>query len=570
MLFRTSHSALVKTGSILPLSILEKYSQSSIPYFIRFMSPINQSLSIEDKVTKFGYNPKYGYGTPFGIYAYPVNWVYEESSLRPNTFFRDLLPFAADRPVAQIFSHERGKLIYVSQYTRSARNRDLRELRLLPIVDQLADKMEKEKNQNAMASEILSYFNIPHSVPTALQYFEDSGDWVDSLIKLAETTAFKKPSLDFSEVWNATRVLSGFIKKYLRRMPTDSSPIIWTKLMMDIGWSGVHDDAGEGIIHDNEPIQAVFFDIRDLKLAEEVYLKENLFQKEEINKISFPGANFIFSDQQDPEVIKQMGRRDPWVFRSKDGSGRSTIRNGLFEYDKSGTLVALGDTELQNVNWLEGVFSGRAIYGNLVGGELSSDSILEATNLPGGSIMYRASIFKTKITSPFDPRGRAGAVTFWANREGFEFQKGRTKLTPSEVRFIYKIPTDTVLGGFTDEGFITLSISGRNYELVKWPEADDLIKYIVALNFENAENLEDYINFFWSAIKRTRFYSMYDSMGFDSTSPEELSMIDLGMVDFVELTGDDLRQRQLYGNRLADKSRLMAAKNVWRYLFNYF
>jgi hypothetical protein len=49
---------------------------------------------------------------------------------------------------------------------------------------------------------------------------------------------------------------------------SNGEPIKWAKLMRDKGYVGISDDTGQGIIHFNEPTQAVFFKLRDLKVLE--------------------------------------------------------------------------------------------------------------------------------------------------------------------------------------------------------------------------------------------------------------------------------------------------------------
>ena len=72
------------------------------------------------------------------------------------------------------------------------------------------------------------------------------------------------PSLPASVLFNITRNLSNLIAAYYNRKVT----IVWTTIFRALGYEGFTDKTGMGVIHLNEPTQAVFFSIKPIKLVE--------------------------------------------------------------------------------------------------------------------------------------------------------------------------------------------------------------------------------------------------------------------------------------------------------------
>lgn len=148
---------------------------------------------------KLGINPKSEFSTPLGIYAYSLDYV--KKMVGDYDHPGDKLPFAGDHKFINLFS-AKGRIINLSSMDQHQYN----ELYL-----ELQKKYPDETSQK---------------------------------IKDARETAFQKtPGGIF---WNLTRLVA------------EENPVKWNKVFRDLGIDGCVDE-GKGIIHPNEPEQAVFF-----------------------------------------------------------------------------------------------------------------------------------------------------------------------------------------------------------------------------------------------------------------------------------------------------------------------
>jgi hypothetical protein len=148
-------------------------------------------------LNKLGINPLTGYGTPVGIYAYPLDAKFY------NDLVRNLLPFAGDRQFVHIFRPASEIVILTSELSKD-----------------------------------------DYDVYVGLLRKKYGDDSFDELVEKAEEGAeVQSPA---GMLWNVTRLIAdGNISK-------------WRKVFVSVGVDGFADDGNE-IIHENEPTQAVFF-----------------------------------------------------------------------------------------------------------------------------------------------------------------------------------------------------------------------------------------------------------------------------------------------------------------------
>lgn len=169
---------------------------------------------------KLGINPKTPYDTPLGIYAYPLTYV--QKQIGDDYHPGDRLPFAGDAEYVNLFS-VKGNIV------------DLKYM--LPFeYDAFFKELTKEMDR----------FKIYD-----LEWKVKNGSHVNT------------PGGHF---WNLTRLIAG------------DNPVKWNKVFRDIGIDGCH-DAGEGIIHRNEPTQDVFFSlscVTNLKRYDNKYSPDNI------------------------------------------------------------------------------------------------------------------------------------------------------------------------------------------------------------------------------------------------------------------------------------------------------
>ena len=179
-------------------------------------------------VDKLGINPKSGYKTPLGIYAYPGEFV--AKTVGAHRSMRSL-PFAGDSPHVNLFK-ARGNIINIATIS-------------------VGEVREYYKKLAKLWSE------------TSGESWKTSVDQIESLINDASSKA-KFSDIPGGRLWYVTMMAARelFADKW-RTEP----PVAWNKLFRLIGIDGVVDytpDGGTGIIHTSEPSQAVFFTINSI------------------------------------------------------------------------------------------------------------------------------------------------------------------------------------------------------------------------------------------------------------------------------------------------------------------
>ena len=158
--------------------------------------------------TVWGVNVSTKYNTPIGIYLYPLN------SEHYNKLISGSLPFLTGSPYVWIFQVD-GNIINSSSYSKSD---------LLQDVEKLSKKHEK-------VEELFEQSKIKSSQPHPL-----------------------------SQLFYIIYELSGGIG--------NASIAKVTNIFKNLGYDGVFDDAGIGIIHPSERIQAVVFSTKNCKPIE--------------------------------------------------------------------------------------------------------------------------------------------------------------------------------------------------------------------------------------------------------------------------------------------------------------
>lgn len=155
---------------------------------------------------KIGVNPQSDYKTPIGIYAYPIDYVLEKNYIRH-------LPFAGDR-----------KFLYVLK----AQNP--------PLDLQKIDDLQFKK------------------------FFKELKKLYPQKVKILIANRWENYAL--------VDTPGGLLWSLLYQVSA-GNPATWNKIMRQLGINGVLDN-GDGIIHVNEPTQAMFTSIQDLKILEVV------------------------------------------------------------------------------------------------------------------------------------------------------------------------------------------------------------------------------------------------------------------------------------------------------------
>lgn len=220
-------------------------------------------------IPKVGVNPNSKYSTPVGIYAYPLGDGEIIEQIENND-----LPFAGDQPFINVFKVVAPDEKFIGLQDDAASFQSLNTATAKWLANRLViyrDLSGPEQNQR-MGPEMLEKF--------IWQYVYA---WV------SENALSKTPGGIW---WGFTRVAAALIR-YTDDMKTATFKVrdlvtlcntsialnnsgdikaaapLWTRLMRDIGVDGVVDYSG-GIIHGNEPTQAVFFTTSALKLVDRI------------------------------------------------------------------------------------------------------------------------------------------------------------------------------------------------------------------------------------------------------------------------------------------------------------
>lgn len=179
-------------------------------------------------VDKLGINPKSGFDTPIGLYAYPTDYVLKLISGGKSLA---QLPYGGDAAYANLFTFS-GNVVQLDALSQSDADRYYAQIK------QLWTKLTGSK---AVAQ-------------------------IDKIIAQAPTKA-KPPGVVGAEFWYVTWAVSELIAKKLKR----NQVVMWSKLFQLLGIDGLLDRAG--IIRPKEPVQVVFFTMDGVDDVERVLNK---------------------------------------------------------------------------------------------------------------------------------------------------------------------------------------------------------------------------------------------------------------------------------------------------------
>ena len=244
-------------------------------------------------IPKLGINPTNVYQTPTGIYAYPLYEGLESNKINN---------FATERPYAIVFRpNNPDKILDLGKYTEENYQKDKQILmNLLP-----DDVLYTESERSAL---------------------------------------FQSPA---GYIWNLVRLLSRReeLRLYSKDLPING-PFQWNQIMYNIlGYEGVYDSMGLGIIHKNEPYQAVFFRTNVVQLVELI----NKTDKEDFNKRGLISNMNLDWQKIRPAVLYATGKSSTTIRSLSD----MTINFSIYQDKK----LAFKDIELSHIKFSDGKMS---------------------------------------------------------------------------------------------------------------------------------------------------------------------------------------------------------------------
>ena len=174
-------------------------------------------------IPKLGINPRTEYNTPAGIYSYPLRQMWP--SIKSNT-----IPYAGERQYALVLQPRSSDgIVNVATYTSG----------------------EFSRHMNLLEQKVIPKIAGPG---VDLDRFQDFFDEAKRESKLQTPAGW---------LWNITRRLASM---WARDFNGPKPTIGWNAIMRALDITGVVDWQGSGLIHPNEPTQAVWFSANSLKL----------------------------------------------------------------------------------------------------------------------------------------------------------------------------------------------------------------------------------------------------------------------------------------------------------------
>jgi ankyrin repeat protein len=245
-------------------------------------------------IDKIGINPMSKFNTPNGIYTYPLKEIYDK-------IYNNIedVPFAGKEPYIYVIKLK-------SQYKKS-------------FINDLYTEYDSKMFDNDMIKLRKTFINNVN---------QNRGDWTyteekfnDIIENASRHATIKNPS---GIMWNITRMLS------------KQNPNAWNHtLRVVLGYSGMADKTGNGIIHTAEPIQAVFFDIKSFDVIDIIH---NFKQMDKKRRDIFN----VFYDSYDDETILSKVEKYMKIYGNrniKDENGNTLLHtackldgNLTFEY----------------------------------------------------------------------------------------------------------------------------------------------------------------------------------------------------------------------------------------------
>lgn len=233
-------------------------------------------------------NPGYK-TTPIGIYAYPSEYVMRKAG--PDRPMREALPYAADAEYANIFS-VKGNIVDLGKVSAS----------------------EVKEYYQSVTDVYLEY----RGTRRGTEQWKEDIDYLELDIFMA-APSYADVASPGGRLWWVTKTLSKIMMEedvdgnLTKRWGANNLISSWRKLLLEAGIDGAIDSKGQGIIHTNEPTQAVFFSRRSIDKNNRVY---NKYSPEDMEKAETFGSKIALFKSVDPDEMAKHIIDNPDEIRS--------------------------------------------------------------------------------------------------------------------------------------------------------------------------------------------------------------------------------------------------------------
>lgn len=265
-----------------PFEILEGYANRPDvdTLYISYVSELQSNVAIPEKAVrdtkspKVGINPRSHYNTPLGVYTYPLKEIWHDIKTSRSL---QRVPFKGDSPyIAVLKRNDRCQKKFIKSieaYSDKDKqmDEDLLKRHFVPALlteEQFQYLKDCSYNSSSKHNAIYSMWNLTRILSLYLallekgDIFKDTGQWINGeFIKekptpLGKEDSYKKLKERIESVGQGYEL---FPDKQEGKLNIPS--VKWNKIMSRIlGYAGFADKTGEGYIHRNEKIQAVFFE----------------------------------------------------------------------------------------------------------------------------------------------------------------------------------------------------------------------------------------------------------------------------------------------------------------------
>lgn len=228
-------------------------------YDSRHQSGVRSSGPIHNtRGAKLGINPKSTYETPIGIYSYPVDYVLLKDGD---------VDFAGNSPYMHVFRAE-GNFLDIAAYKKEDLERDIEKLEKLNMDSSVIRKGISGADPQTPAGKIWNITRLlSKDIAQRLNDAHYDDDYADDDIEPDEDEfdsyeEYKAAYRDWED---------GREERQENQKEIAKAPVQWSVLLRQIGYDGAVDYKGKGVLHENEPVQAVFFTKKNTKVLDVIY-----------------------------------------------------------------------------------------------------------------------------------------------------------------------------------------------------------------------------------------------------------------------------------------------------------
>lgn len=259
---------------------------------------------------KLGINPRSHYNTPLGIYAYPADYIISEVGEKNSM---EDLPFAGDQPWANIFRVKKGKVLNISKMSES----------------ELQSYKEKLKDLYVKTGIIANnnFENIERFAPIVARVNKSGGHFWYITLQIARLLVLEKTGQDINNIVVSTQ---------------------WNEVFRKLGITGVV-DYGSGIIHENEPTQAVFFEVTNLEVIKQV---ANKYSKSSVDAAVRAGVTRKLKFEPQIKLLREYLKSQPAVIDLHNFLKVNNLLH-LFKYVPTEYRLAILKSDLDMIRFLE-------------------------------------------------------------------------------------------------------------------------------------------------------------------------------------------------------------------------